>query len=438
MNILSLNSFKFNNSLNRMDEKRSFYVQSFPTFGLRMSQPLDKDTVSFGATEKMLKTRSNGINKKTAKIIHEEAKLIQEEIDRFVKGMFADMLVTPEKSNNIIEYISGRAKSPDSIVEKSETLGLNSKFAVFLNMTDLNGIKIVLRDGSKAATKKVLDRFQEAIEKGFIILTEVENKRPAEAKKLKGRDASKWDYGEPIHIDHFVDNAEKAMGKEVSYLPPDYTPANYSALHFLFRLPGQKRVFELQLMGRNVAIFKDFDDKIYKIINNKNAGVEYKPLTDALKPLIVTNEEKDLLKYIKLRDRIAAAKFTDNELTLLKNRFKQDKLVMYKNDTKAYREKVLALKLTEEDAELLRNEYKYIEDSQNKEKIAALKKKHQQYTTFLRYRAKAFLFQREKKPRAFNSNAKEYFLPLTDDLPDEYDLNRLYNIFLECKKKSGN
>ena len=39
-------------------------------------------------------------------------------------------------------------------------------------------------------------------------------------------------------------------------------------------------------MGRNVAVFKDFDDKIYKIINNKNAGVEYKPLTDALKPLI--------------------------------------------------------------------------------------------------------------------------------------------------------
>lgn len=434
MNILSLNNFKFSYPLNKMDEKRSVYT---PVFGLKMAQPLDKDTVSFGATEKLLKTRTNGVNKKTAKLINDEAKVIQEEIDRFIKGMFADMLVTPEKPNNIIEYISGRAKTPDSIVEKSETLGLNSKNAVFLNMTDLNGIKIVLRDGSKASTKKVLDRFQEYIEKGFIILTELENKRPADAKKLKGREASKWDYGEPIHIDHFVDNSEKAMGKKVNYLPPDYTPANYSALHFLFRLPGQKRVFELQLMGRNVAVFKDFDDKIYKIINNKNAGIDYKPLTNALKPLIITNEEKDLLKYIKLRDRITVAKFTDNEITLLKNRFKQDKPAVFKNDPKAYREKVLSLKLTEEEVELLKNEYKYAEDAQNKEKITALKKKYQQYTTFLRYRAKAFLFQREKKPTMFNKTGKEYFLPLTDDLPDEYDLNRLYNIFLECKNKAA-
>ena len=349
MNILSLNNLKFVYPLNKTEKKNSV---SIPVFGLKMKQPLDRDTVSFGATEKLLKTRTNGINKKTAKQINAEAELIQEEIDRFIKGILSDLIVTTEKPNNIIEYIKGRAKSPDSIVEKSETLGLNSKAAVFLNMTDLNGIKIVLRDGSKASTKKVLDRFQQYIEKGFIILTEVENKRPAEAKKLKGRDASKWDYGEPIHLEHFVDNAEKAMGKEVNYLPPDYTPANYSALHFLFRLPGQKRVFELQLMGRNVAVFKDFDDKIYKIINNKNPGNDYKPLVEALKPLIVSNEEKELLKYIKLREKISAAKFSYAEITLMRNRFRQEKPIIFKNDPQNYREKILSLKLTEEENEL--------------------------------------------------------------------------------------
>ena len=334
-----------------------------------MGEPLTHDTVSFGATEKVLKSRKNGINKKTAKIVHDEAKIIQEEINRFIYSIFGDMLVTADKPNNIIEYVKGRAKTPDSIVEKSETLGLNTKAAVFLNMTDLNGIKIVLRDGSKAATKKVLDRLYQYISKGFLILEEVENKRPAEAKKLKGRDASKWDYSEPTHLDHFVENSETSMDKKVNYVPVDYTSANYPAIHFLFRLPGQKRVFELQLMGRNIAIFKDFDDKIYKIINNKNVEEEFQSLVDILKPIIMTIEEKNLLKYIKLRDKLLNVQFTEQELVLLKNRFKNYKPLSFTNDTKSYREKLRSLNLTEEDIEILRNEDKYFEDSQDKEKV---------------------------------------------------------------------
>ena len=48
----------------------------------------------------------------------------------------------------------GEVYDTESIVEKSATREWNSKAEIFANMTDLNGIKIVMRDGSKKAVKK--------------------------------------------------------------------------------------------------------------------------------------------------------------------------------------------------------------------------------------------------------------------------------------------
>lgn len=49
----------------------------------------------------------------------------------------------------------------------------------------------------------------------------------------------------------------------------DFTEVNYPAIHFLFKLPGETRPFELMIMGKNVNAYKDLDDKLFKILNNK-------------------------------------------------------------------------------------------------------------------------------------------------------------------------
>ena len=70
---------------------------------------------------------------------------------------------------------------------------------------------------------------------------------------------------------------------------------------------------------------------------------------------------------------------------------------------------------------------------QDKEALKTLRQKAEKYEKFAKYRAQAFLYQREKKATTYSDNAREYFLPLSEDLPPEFDLNNLNRIFLKCK-----
>ena len=392
MNILAVNSLQF-------DNKKNWQLKSMsaPRFGLVMAKPLQQDTVSFGATVKKLTNRGAGVSLKTARKIHNIASNLQPEIDNFVNKFFQDLLVSEEKPKNIVEYVIGRTKKPGSIVEKSATRDWNSMAEVFANMTDLNGIKIVLRDGSKASVKQVLKRFEKAISQGVLICTEIENKRPIAAQKLKAKDAEKWDYATFETLDNFCKFAEAESGKELKFEPADYTDANYTAIHFLFRFPGQKRSFEVQLMGRNVATFKDMDDIVFKILNNKNVDKAYQPMVELLAPLKV-EEEEDFLKLATEQLKDLAEKIKDEHNNL--------------QEKDALQARYNALKVDVEKA----------------------KKKIQISELFKKYRSDAFLFQRDKAPTTYANKGKEYFLPLMYDIPQEYDFNNLYELYKVCSE----
>lgn len=301
MNILSVSNFGNTYPIN--SEKPS--ITKFPyRWGLTMAKPLSNDTVSFKATPKTLASRSNGVSLKTAKIINKEAATLQPEIEKFMRKLFESLQVTEQKPDNIVEIVKGRTKSADSIVEKSATRDWNSKAEIFANMTDLNGIKIVMRDGSKKATKKVLETLEKAVDNGVLILTEVENKRPIAAQKLKGKAAEQWDYATLDDLEQFILKTSESSNKVVAFEPFDYTKANYPAIHFLFRFPGQKRCFEVQLMGHDVAVYKDLDDLIFKILGNKNVDPKYKPIIDLIKPLTEEGNEAKLEKFNKYRSEV--------------------------------------------------------------------------------------------------------------------------------------
>lgn len=394
MNILAINSIRFNNN-----NKQTLKAQQ-PRYGLVMTKPLMKDTVSFQATMKKLTNRGAGVSLKTARSIHVEADKLQQEIEDFVNKYFRDLLKSNEKPNNVIEYIKGRTKMPESIVEKSATRDWNSKAEVFTNMTDLNGVKIVLRDGSKSSVKQILKRLEKAISSGVLICTEVENKRPAAAKKLSAKEADKWDYASYETLYNFKKHAESESGKKMRFEPADYTDANYTAIHFLLRFPGQKRSFELQLMGRNIATFKDMDDIIFKILNNKNVDKAYQPMIDLLEPLKIEDEE-DLIK-------------------------------MSTEQLKGLAEKIKDERNTPQRKEELQKRYNSI-----KENVEKAKKKIQISELFNKYRSEAFLFQREKAPSTHVRNKKEFFLPLMYDIPEDYDFNHLYDVYLTCAEKAA-
>ncbi len=169
-------------------------------------------------------------------------------------------------------------------------------------MTDLNGAKIVMKDGSKKSVEKVLKRFFGEIENGNVELLEIENKRPIITEHYKRAKKAQYDYAS---ID-FLEDMQRAQEdrwetmnlKErrlVHTNMNDLTDVNYMAIHFLFKLRGESRPFELTILGKNVNTLKDLDDLLFKILNNKNVNKKYKPIVDIVKPL--TNEgNEDLLE----------------------------------------------------------------------------------------------------------------------------------------------
>lgn len=261
-------------------------------YGISMKQPLAKDTVSFSGTPKMLSSRSEGVSLKVATAVSKAAEPMQEKIKVYLNDLLGDLKVTDLKPNNPILKICDRVKSPGSIVEKSATRQYNCKAEILDFMTDLNGAKIVMRDGRKKAVQKVLSRFIPEIEKGEIELLEIENKRPIVTKKLKRTDKEKYDYASIDFLEKMQrvqeetwENLDLKERPTVSFNMNDFTELNYSAIHFLFKLRGEPRPFELTILGKDVNELKDLDDKLFKILNNKNVDKKYKPLVDIVAPL---------------------------------------------------------------------------------------------------------------------------------------------------------
>ncbi len=299
MNIFAVNNFNITPQRFRDNNV------TMPKFGLRLAQPLQQDTVSFGSspTVKKLTSKAKGIGvpMRDAITAHLKAAEIQPEINAYFKKLFAAITISKAKPQNPVEEVKGRAKGVLSIWEKAKTRGWKTLDEIFLNMTDLNGEKVVLRDGSAKGAKQALKILLGGIESGAIILEEVEVKRPLVAKKLSKFEKEKYDYISNEVLKKFVKSAEKTMEKKVDFLEPCYTDCNYSAIHFLFRFPGQRRVFELQMMGHDVSAYKSLDDLFFKVLDNKGVEEEFAPIKTLIEALKEEKNAPILEKFNKYR-----------------------------------------------------------------------------------------------------------------------------------------
>ena len=288
MNILPLNNLPLSNlNINNYKFASNNTAQNNTTnFGLKMARPISCDSVSFGATPKNLQSWKGAMSRNVAIDIYKITSKRQKKVDTFVEGLWGSLCCTKYRPDNLIYKLSCRAKMPDSIIEKAATREWSSKSEVFAKMTDLNGAKIVLRDGSRPPVEIVLSALESAVLDGKVEVVEIENKRPHIAEKLKGVDSLKYDYALPDTLKHLkLANDSIHPSKKAKLVPCDYTKSNYPAIHILCKLPGEDWVFELQIMGYDVALYKDLDDILFKILNFKNVDKKCKPIVDIIKPL---------------------------------------------------------------------------------------------------------------------------------------------------------
>ena len=169
-------------------------TNSQSSFGLKMSEPLQHDVVSFGATAKNVK---RVINSQLGLDISQSAKFYELQISAIFMSILAPLISTDEMPDNIIELFKVRTKSGDSIGAKSGQVKgeyqegtllkggrrCKKKDEISHNMTDILGAKAVLANGTKQNVKLVLDYFTNAIKNGQIRLREIEQKIPDACKK---------------------------------------------------------------------------------------------------------------------------------------------------------------------------------------------------------------------------------------------------------------
>ena len=329
MNIqkISLNSALTWNAVKYTDNDNT----SNSKYGLKMSAPLVHDTVSFGirkgrktlqaaryaaraaaekaaaleeeidknaVTNKELPAEQKiwKINKKDAEYIHSQILKPQIYIRNFIHNLFDDLIYSEKNPRNPIMEIHDREKKVPSIIEKTATLKLRSVQEVFDNVTDLNGVKIVMR--KKAGQDEmdfVLDRFVPMIKTGQTELKEIEVKLPVAVKSLPMKEQEKYIYASMGMLKRLIEvqegvwntkNTSKENIRKVVFRI-QYTKGNYCALHMLFDFPNNKelRVFEAQFMGAYEGEGKDLDDIVFKLLDGKEVDKKYHKIKKLIEDL---------------------------------------------------------------------------------------------------------------------------------------------------------
>ena len=288
MNILPMSGFRpvF------FASKKNNNNQNTHSFGLVMSKPLSRDTVSFTASPKVMQSRKNAITMQLAKKIHEEAVEATKFMEAKLRPYLYDLEATPFAPDNPIEVICKRAKSATSIVEKAATRGWINKEEIKRGMTDLAGMKIIMRDASRENVDNVINRLITAVTEGGAKIVEIENKRPIPLYNQYDQISRSYEYASPIALIKLQRAASMFLGREIRLIEEN-TPSNYMAIHILIELPNGI-TGELQIMGHDVAALKELEDLCYKIKNGKNIDKKYAPIEKALAPL--KDEENVLLR----------------------------------------------------------------------------------------------------------------------------------------------
>jgi len=329
-------------------------------FGIKLSQPLKTDTVSFQArgkkllsaeakaalarqqarlmrdakqieeannepTKKMLAgdDRTWGISMQTARLIPPMVEDMQRKVHAFLHDVFGGMIASEAKPDNLLLRISDRPKSALSIQEKSASRKFNSIDEILdpkKGMTDVNGGKTVMNyKTGKAEAEKVIASYIPLINTGQVRIREIELQLPKAIENSPEEVKEEFSYVSNKFLDELEDAQERILnGLEnnpekiilVDRPLPKYTKGNYCALHLLVELVEDAskpitselrwtRPFEHQLMGPRVDKGKKLDDKWFKFSSGKEIGEDYAELKKPWEILMADENQAAKEEYIK-------------------------------------------------------------------------------------------------------------------------------------------
>lgn len=307
----------------RIDSSKNNSVMSTSTFNAPRLKPLLNDCVSFTSRGKNqpVKTFEPQALEKTAKAGSKDLTGKERTISN---GLAHSIYTMANRDTNDLKYIlrkvlgplrpqdgmpcddehpvfklESRTKGANSIREKASQKFLYSKESVINNLHDLTGARIILGNGLKGGADTVIDALIDYIQsEGKLKIVEVENHIPMD-KKFQYVSQTK------LH------NLAKASYKKFGTFASESITRNetgYTAIHILVEFPDGI-TGEIQILGKDVAIFKELEDIPYKILQGKAVHPEYEEIKEILKPLLPVDDNPlnpENAARLKLRNEFIA------------------------------------------------------------------------------------------------------------------------------------
>ena len=192
----------------------------------------------------------------------------------------AERMITSELQDNKdkpVVLITARRKDPVSISEKMAQMHLRSKKAAKENINDLIGARIIVSGTSTKEGEYVLEE----------LLKTVQKKSPFfKIKKVKvhNQENSELSYARKGKLDKFVKENRKINGETSCEYIDQPRDSGYLAIHLITDEIADGYSSEIQIMGLDVANFKELEDICYKCNANKRVPKKYKPIKDMFEP----------------------------------------------------------------------------------------------------------------------------------------------------------
>ncbi len=196
------------------------------------------------------------------KAVAEKASDAMSYLEFILKKHFGTFLANDHNPSRPIENMVFRVKTDRSMLEKLACRNITQKSEIG-SLGDLVGARIVLKDAKSC--DGIVDKFAEMARRGYLKITELEN------------------YSPTLQYGYASQKALSKLAADCKLTEPfnKTNPSGYTAIHLSVQLPDNI-VGEIQIIGQDVAKFKEeVDDLLYKFQCNK-LPQKYKPLGDVL------------------------------------------------------------------------------------------------------------------------------------------------------------
>lgn len=288
--MLNINPFsKFNTQFNRYYQRNNTNckkaaqnsISTPPCFA-----PLSRDTISFTALERLNRSLLEAFdNKEVCEAVYENADVAAENLRKTLQKSLSDFIATDKNPDGLIQRITTRIKTPDSIREKAagklgsaitsdlkRVFDPNKADEIKRVCGDIVGARVILRRSEVPETSKIIDAFIEDVKAGRLKITRIENYQPQNIPQ-------KWEYFRKEDLKRLADavNSMLLPGEKPVEVVQQSKKTGYIALHLdvdlsdpEFKVKNNGYRGEIQIVGCDVANLKEVEDFCYKLKYDKD------------------------------------------------------------------------------------------------------------------------------------------------------------------------